>query len=219
MPTREQIDAARAEAMKTLSDDKSSPPIAAPAPVREVPLVFEDDVARWKREADEASARRQHEREKLQRQSRTAEQARTADRAAVDVLTAEVVALRHDLDEQVEASNELARGLRAFADAVDGKLGELGTLLKRLHAGEASMRARHEEAYSALRAEFAAERSMHARELALVTKQLAETQTALARAEDRNERKRDREQLASLNDGINNVVTFMAERAERDGAA
>jgi len=125
-------------------------PLPTPAPPKiERPLPpFEDDVARWKRLADIAELEREQNRAELRRQQH---EGQISGQAAIDVLTAQISALRHDLDTQAEAANEQARALIVFGTAVETKMTALEALAARLDRTLEAMRDAREAQTATLR--------------------------------------------------------------------
>jgi hypothetical protein len=138
--TPEEKAAIFAESRRILSEELIPPP-ERPAPEPEPPpLVFEDDVARWRREADEADARREAARAQLRRESRDAERARGLDwMAHIDAYVEQRIAAA--LVEHQHGVVELAKSVVEFANATDGKLLELERLLTKLDARQTSLHA------------------------------------------------------------------------------
>jgi hypothetical protein len=115
------------ESRRILSEEP--PPLPEPAPVpREVRIEFEDDLDRWRREADASDRECEQNRAALRRSEReTRSQERTIDR-----LNAEVAALRNDHNALAAAANEQARALIEFGNTVETKLVALSALADRL---------------------------------------------------------------------------------------
>src|SRR5262245_25730438 len=133
--TPEQTAASARESERLLKPPQPAAP--RPEPVREVSLPpFEDEVERWKREADEQEARFAAERAEQQRQEAHAARANwSAWNEYVDGRIAAALAERqHEIV-------ELARGTVEFANAVDSRLVQLEQLLTKLSATHAAMRA------------------------------------------------------------------------------
>jgi hypothetical protein len=220
--TPEEREAVIRESRRILQERDNPHPRPLPEALRpEVPLPpFEDDVARWKREADESEARRERERDLLQRQSRAAQRAQTADRATIDVLTAEVAALRRDLDAKTEASNELARGLIEFGQTVETKLVALEASASRLERILDALKTTYKQGFSALTARVAGAEAAHAREAAFTGRQLEAARREISVLKAARERKADRELIAKAGEAT--VIELQALRrdlSERGGAA
>ena len=200
---------------RELLEDK--PPVTPSAPAPEPPLVLEDNIAKWKREADEASALRQATRDAMQHQQRADTRTHGVDWwSAINLLERRLVAVEQTLT----AYDALAHGVQKFSDAVSTKLHEIETLTLKLDATFKTMHAVHERQVENLRAQLANSEKMRSRELALVTKQLADTQRALDQASAHRERTHDREHVAALGAQVGNVVQLLREDlANRNGAA
>src|SRR5262249_45750565 len=186
-------------------------------PAPEPPLVIESEMDRYRREAEDFERKRAAFKAERRAEERAVEDLRRAD---ANDLEDRVSGLEERMDAVEALVTELARSTVAFSDAVDSKLADLSSVLTKIRDGENTMLGKHEREYARLRDEFASERSIHARELALVSKQLAECEAALARADDRREHKRDREQFAKVGEAT--VIELQALRrdlAERGGAA
>jgi len=137
----EQIAAIRAESERLLAD---KPPAEqpAPTPVREVPLVFEDDMDKWRREAAESDERRAKAKAELQREAREAHEARSAV-GRIAALEDRIAQLEWALADANATTNELAKGAQALGDAVtqatfrmETKLAELSGKLVELRAAD-----------------------------------------------------------------------------------
>jgi hypothetical protein len=115
---------------------KDQPP-PAPAPTPEPPpLIIETEEQRWYREANAAIAQRAAADAERRAEERAANDVRAANWwAAIDArIEAKMV-------EHCRAFDELAKASAAFADAVSARLQELETLLTKLDATHAKMRA------------------------------------------------------------------------------
>jgi hypothetical protein len=206
---------------RELLDDKPPPAPAQPAPVREQPIPAPDDpITKWAKEADEASAIRERNRAAMRREAAAAERTRTADRAAIDTLAAEVAALRRDLDAQASASNEQANGLIEFSNSVTTRMHALAALTDRLDATLTTMLTMHEREVNALRDRLAATEAAHARESAFTGRQLTEARRELDVLRAGAERKRDREHAAAAGEAtVIELQNLRRDLAERGGAA
>src|SRR5262249_47465387 len=105
--TAEQVAAIRAQSEKLLAD---KPPPAPAQPVRrEVPLVFEDDLAKWKREAAESDRQRAEAKAALRRAE--GDHARVLSAVGrIAALEQRVAELERDLATSDATMRELARG-------------------------------------------------------------------------------------------------------------
>jgi hypothetical protein len=133
--TPEQIAAIRAKSEQLLRDKPPDPP-PAPEPVREVPIVFEDAMDRWRKEADERDREREAARDQMRREQRDAERARSADwNAWVDARIAAALA-EHDaqLTGFEQASAEFSNKVLQGFDRLDGLVAQLDTKLTELRA-------------------------------------------------------------------------------------
>jgi hypothetical protein len=203
-----------AESCRLLEDE---PPVMPPAPTPEPPpLVLEDALTKWRREADEAAAASVAARAKLKSQS----QARDA---GYDALMQHVAALERRLvvaEQSCAAFGSLANGCLDFSNAVSAQLREFDMLTKKLEATLSRARAAHQREVDSLRTQLMAHAAMHTREIALLTNQLTETKRALDQANAHRERTRDREHVAALGGHVENVVQLLREDiAKRNNGA
>jgi hypothetical protein len=131
----------RAESERLLSCDFSNPPPPDEQSTRGhghalPPLEFEDPVERWKREANEATRRRELADAERKRQEREDERRRGADWwAAIDARIDAALAGQRD------NVAELARASVEFANAVQDRLLAMETLLARLDTKLTELRA------------------------------------------------------------------------------
>jgi len=135
--TPAQVAAIRAESERLLSD---KPPPEPPAPVRETPIMFEDDVEKWKRLGDEATARRAAAKAELRREEGDLARVKSAVGRIV-ALEQRVAELEWALADAKATTNELAKSAQAFGEAVtqatfriEQRLAELSTTLTELRA-------------------------------------------------------------------------------------
>jgi|SRR5215831_17868022 len=195
-----------------LLEDKPPEPPPAPAP-EPPPLVVEEKLSKWKREADEASALRQATRDAMRHQQRT----RDADwLAAINALERRLIVV----EESCASLGTLSTGCVDFSNAVSAQLREFDMLTKKLQATLDTARAAHQREVSSLRSQLMAHAAMHTREITLLTNQLTETKRQLDQASAYRERARDREHAVALDGKIDNVVQILREDiAKRNGAA
>ena len=205
-----------AESRRLLED---KPPTSPPAPAPEPPpLVFEDDVAKWKREADEASAIREANRAELRRKQ---DDPTLAGFAAIGSRVSDLEQRVDELERTVSALYEVAPAAAQFSEAAVTKLTGLEALTARLDRVLESMREAREHEMKILNARLTAIEAAGAREAAFQARQLAAARAELEALTNQLARERDhehtRKDIAALNDQVSNVVTFMTEK--RDGAA
>jgi hypothetical protein len=185
-----------------LRDDKSTTARAQPAaPVREI--VIESEADRWRREGTEFEQRRRIAKAELRchEQLVEAERARAPDWSAIDArINAALAEQRREFMDLIQGLVDACAETSDTVGKIDNQLAGLQRLLTRLNDGESSMSQRMNMEYSKLRDEFASEREMHARELGLVTKQLAETQRELERRVDLREHAANRMAVAGLSE-------------------
>jgi hypothetical protein len=184
---------------RELLEDK--PPAPAPEPVFE----NTDPVQKWREHADAFAQQRAAERAKRRSAEHGAPWASVMQ--YVTALERRLANVEHNL----ATYGELARACTKFSDVVSMKLREIETLTVKLDATLSTVRSLHEREVGTLRAQIAASENMRSRELALVSKQLAETQRALDQATNRNEQKRDRENVSALGEQVGNVVQLLRE--------
>jgi hypothetical protein len=133
--TPEQIARTRAESERILREvrEEPAPPEPEPAPApREVPLVFEDDVAKWKREADEASAIREANRAAMRRDQRN---------ERVDLTAGWTQYIDNRIAEHAGMVAELAKAAVEFSNAVNTRLAEMEKQLGQLETKLTQLRA------------------------------------------------------------------------------
>jgi hypothetical protein len=208
MPTPEEIAAVRRVSERLLRDDKPATARAQPAPVREI--VIEPEADRYRREGTEYEQRRAAAKRALRREQLVeAERARAPDWSAIDARIAAALAVqRREFMDLIQGLVDACAETSETVGKIDNQLAGLQGLLTRLNDGESQ---RMNMEYSKLRAEFATEREMHARELGLVTKQLAETQRELDRRVDLHEHARNRMAVAGLSESVENVVRLVRQ--------
>jgi uncharacterized coiled-coil protein SlyX len=111
--------------------DKPPPSPAQPAPVREIPLTFEDPVEAWKREGTEIEQRRAEAKAELRREE--GDNARVLSALGrIAALEQRIAELEASLAQSDETMRELARGAADFGAAVDGGLARMETKLAEL---------------------------------------------------------------------------------------
>jgi hypothetical protein len=139
MPTREEIAAVLAESRRLLEDKPKAP--EQPAPVREVPEPsIPDALELWKKQADEADARRAEAKRELRREEGNLLEARSAV-ARIDTLEAHVAELQRTVAESGEMMEQLARGAETFSAAVNDVLGRMEKRLEELSTKLTELRA------------------------------------------------------------------------------
>jgi hypothetical protein len=202
------------EQSRRILTDEQPPARPEPAAPREVQVEFEDDMDRWRREADEADQVRAAAKAAMRRE----EQADVRhQRQAPDVLV-ELAARVSTLEDRVDAIAEalagldtLANGTMTFSNAVTEKLEGLVTLTNKVDAAVTTLRFVHERECNALRDRLAASEAMHTRETVLLTKELADARREIdARAEIR-EHARTRMEVAGASERLENVVALVRE--------
>jgi hypothetical protein len=196
-----------AESCRLLEDNPPPEPTPAPEPTPEPPVP--DPMQKWRADADAFAQQRAAERAKLQAASTPAPWW-----AARDVIMQHVAALEKRLanvEHNHAAYGELARACTEFSDVVSARLREIENLTVKLNSTLSTVRAAYEREVSNLRTQLATSENMRSRELALVAKQLAETQRALDQANASRERTRDREHVAELGTQVGNVVQLLRE--------
>jgi hypothetical protein len=106
---------------RQLLRDKDKPPGTPPAPEPPpIEIKFEDPLEKWKREADEADARREAARAAMRREERKEREAMTHARALGADAAARITALEGRMDEAERQISELSRAVSDFSDAVTG---------------------------------------------------------------------------------------------------
>jgi hypothetical protein len=204
--TDQERDEIYAESCRLL-EDKPPPEPPTPEPTPELPVP--DPVRQWREQADEFERQRAAECAKLRAASTP-----TPWWAAHDVIMQHVTELGKRLvavEKSIKSVNELARACTKFSDVVSARLHEIEDLTAKLDATLITLNGAHKREVDNLRLQIATSENMRSRELALVSKQLAETQHALDQATNRNERTRDRENVAALGEQVGNVVQLLRE--------
>jgi hypothetical protein len=196
-----------AESCRLLEDKPPPEPTPAPEPTPEPPVP--DPVQKWREQADDFERQRAAARAKLRAASTPAPWW-----AARDVIMQHVAALENRLttiEHNLAAYGELARACTEFSDVVSTRLHEIENLTVKLNSTLSTVRAAYEREVNNLRTQLATSENMRARELALVAKQLAETQRALDQANSNREHARNREHVAELGTQVGNVVQLLRE--------
>jgi hypothetical protein len=179
--------------------------------VREIAIETEAD--RWRREGTEYEQRRRIAKTELRcrEQLVEAERARAPDWSAIDArINAALAEQRREFMDLIQTLVDACAQTSEAVGKIDNQLAGLQALLTRLNDGETTMLAKHEREYARLRDEFASERAMHARELGLVTKQLAETQRELDhRDADLREHARSRLEVCGPGESVENIVRLV----------
>jgi hypothetical protein len=116
-----------------------------------------------------------------------------------------------NIEHNLKAYGELARACTKFSDAVSARLHEIETLTVKLDATLITLNGAHKREVDNLRLQIATSENMHSREIALVAKQLAETQRALDNANASRENTRTREHVVELGTQVGNVVQLLRE--------
>jgi hypothetical protein len=118
--TPEQIAAIRRESERLLRDEP--PPRPEPAPPREPPpIVFEDAMDRWRREADEADRERAAAKAELRREEDDLARTRSAI-ARIAALEQRVAELEQSVATSDATTRELAGGIIEFSNVVTSGL-------------------------------------------------------------------------------------------------
>jgi hypothetical protein len=197
------------ESRRLLKADNRPVPPAAREPLPEI--VFEDPVAKWKREADEAEAERAAERRRQERASeRIIRKQATNDLA----LEARVSALEERVDaieQAVAGFDALANGTVEFSNATTTRVHALAALTDRLDRTLEQMRETHKRECDGLRDRLAASEATHARETAMLTRELASAQREIDRRADVREFARTRMAMVDVDEKLENVVALVRE--------
>jgi hypothetical protein len=195
-----------AESERLLCDPPARP---EPEPPREVHIQFEDDVAKWKREADEADAVRRAAKADLRRQVDDAANAGWA------VIGARFDAIEQRLDElerTVSSLYEVAPAAAAFSEATVGRLQEIEATASSLQAMQDTLRAVQDRETKFLRERLAASEAAGARESAFLGRQLSEARRELDALHAKVDRDRDKGQtdkkLAEIEEAVSNVIEY-----------
>lgn len=125
------------KSLELLADD--NPPGAAPSP-EPPPLVFEEPVAKYKREADEQAQRFAAERAESRREEREEREAMARARA-LDGAEARITALEQRMDEVERQISELSRAIGDFSDSVGEAMQRQDKQLEKLSAKLTEIRA------------------------------------------------------------------------------
>jgi hypothetical protein len=190
-----------------LLEDKPPPEPLAPEPTPEPPVP--DPMQKWRADADAFVQQRAAESAKLKAASTP-----TPWWAAHDVIMQHVTELEKRLvavEQSIKSVNELARACTKFSDVVSARLHEIEDLTAKLDATLITLNGAHKREVDNLRLQIATSENMRSRELALVSKQLAETQHALDQANTNREHTRTREHVAELGTQVGNVVQLLRE--------
>jgi hypothetical protein len=210
--TPEQIARIRAESERLLSDEPPPPP--EPTPPRVVRIEVEDDLVRWRREADESDREREAARAELRRESREDRRAamRTRqDAAEVDQRLDAIEDRLTAIEQALAAFNQLASNTATFSDSVTGQLESLAALANRVDAATVTLRYVHERETAALRDRLAASEATHARETALLTRELTRAQHETDRRAEIREHAANRMAVAGVDAKLENVVQLVHE--------
>jgi hypothetical protein len=176
--------------------------------------MFESDMMKWKREADEADRIRESNRAALRRQEeadRRAAMRTRQDAAEVDQRLSSIEARLDALELVVSGLNGVADGAAQFSTATVARLEELAGLATKVDTALTTMRAVHAREIAALRDRLAAAESTSSRELAVVGRQLAQAQRELDQHKAGDENSRTRAQVADLSENVGNVVELLRE--------
>jgi hypothetical protein len=180
-------------------------------PVREPPpIVIEDELAKWKREADEADRLREANRSRLRRQERETH-TRTEWETGVDVRLAALEERVDAIESHLAGFDAVADGAASFSDAVTTRLHALDALSARLDVTLTGMRELHEREVKALRDQLTAVQAAGARENAFLSQQLGAARREIDVLNGQVEHKRDRAELATLTNEVGNVVTLLRQ--------
>jgi hypothetical protein len=126
------------ESRRLLKDDDRPVPPVAREPLPEI--VFEEPVAKWKREADEQEARFEAERAASQREER-AEREALARARALDGVEERVTVLEQRMDEVERQISELSRAVGDFSDSVSEAMQHQDKQLEKLSVKLSEIRA------------------------------------------------------------------------------
>jgi hypothetical protein len=192
-----------AESQRILADGQ--PPVTPPAPTpREARIPESDPVAEWAEEAEAFERKRASARAELRRESRADVHQRQASDLLVE-LAARVSALEDRVGSIAEALaglDTLANGTMQFSNAVTDKLEGLVTLANKVDAAVTTIRAVHAREVDSLRVRLASSEVMHGREVAMLSRQLSDTQHALDQVCNRHERARDNKRAAEATEAV-----------------
>jgi hypothetical protein len=202
-----------AQSRKLLSEDTSAPsPPSPPSRPRSLPthVVFEDDLTKYKREADEADRVRARAKAELRREAaamRTRQDAAEVDQRLGAIET------RLDAIEQAMASFvDLANGASSFSDVVTRELNSLAALAERLDRTLVSMRELHEREVGFLRNQLTTVSTAAAREAAFTARELSTARAEITALNGKLDREHDREQndskLAYIREAVENVIEY-----------
>jgi hypothetical protein len=198
-----------AESRRLLKDDDRPVPPVAREPLPEI--VFEDPVAKWKREADEAEAERAAERRRERVTDRLIYKQATDLASALEERIGALEARMDAVEQALAGFDALANGTVEFSNATTTRVHALAALTDRLDRTLEQMRETHKRECDGLRDRLAASEATHARETAMLTRELASAQREIDRRADVREHVRNRMAVVDLDEKVENVVALVRE--------
>jgi hypothetical protein len=210
----------RAESMRLLSTDAlAAPPRepepAPPAHIPEPPIP--DALEVWKRQADEADARRAAAKRELRHEEERSLQRWQNDVMAPVLTRLDAIEQRLDSIEQALAElNTVADATSTFSNAVTAQLSRFAASAAKLDAALAEQRASHRRELDGLHAKLTDAAVARARELVAATSEMAQVKREIDQLSAERERKLDREIVVKANDDVvvqlNAIRESLAER-------
>jgi hypothetical protein len=208
-----------AESRRLLAEDapaRSPPPSPSPQRALPVNIVFEDAVAKWKREADEADRERARAKAEIRREERADRRAFFhRQQTAVDI-EQRVAALEARMDNMEAAIATLAEGMNGaatFSGNAAARFSDVETAFKALNTELDTMRAQHQSEYSALRDRVSGKETTAARERAERAEAANDARHNAAERIASREHGKTRQQLANLHEDVVNVARLVVKNS------
>jgi DNA repair exonuclease SbcCD ATPase subunit len=207
------------ESLRILEDKPAAPPQPSRASVmRTPPLVIEDPVDKWRREADQAE--REREREKAQLQRAAHERQAAYERAAQN--SADTEARLTDLEQRMDnveahiaALSEAVSAAADFSNNAVTRFDDVKVAFERLNSTVQAASENTKSELSALRDRVAGKETSAARERAADAEQLNEARFARTQRDTAREHSATRQRIAALNDDVASVTQLVIKDIQR----
>jgi hypothetical protein len=178
--------------------------------------VFEDAVAQWKREADEADRERAREKAELRREDRENRRAFFhRQQSAVDV-EQRVAALEQRMDNMeaaIATLGEAVNGAATFSGNAVARFDDIRSAFKALGVELDAMRENTASELAALRDRVGAGEVTRARERAARAEAASDARHDAAERNASREHIKTRQQLANLSEGVENVARLVVKNS------
>jgi hypothetical protein len=207
------------ESLRILEDKPAPVPQPSRAAVmRTPPLVIEDPVDKWRREADQAERVRADNKARLLRSDR--ERQAAYERAAQN--SADTEARLADLEQRIAVIEEslaaladVATGAASFSNNAVARFGDTEAAFKSLTAAIDTMRENTRSELAALRDRVSGKETTAARERAADAEKLNEARHERSQRDAVREHNETRQRISALNDDVQGVTRLVIKDIQR----